>query len=390
MRYAVLGAGRQGLAIAHDLARLGGARSLTLVDAVAEALAEGVERLARLAPRLEIRPVNVRLEGVEDAVDLLRGHDAAVSALPYRFNAALSRASIRAGVHWCDLGGHTPTTHEQVSLGREARVAKVTVVPDCGLAPGLCNVLAAMGVEELPGARHVHIRCGGLPVPPKGPLGYSLLFSIEGLTNEYTGEAVRLRDGKLERVEAFTEVEPFRGPREFGPLECFLTAGGTSLAPAHYEGRLETYDYKTIRYRGHFAKLRPVIDLGLLSQDAVAVGRVRVAPRDVFHAVVGPRLADPDVKDVAILQVDVTAPEGRGVRYRMVQRYDGKTGFTAMEQTTGYPTAAIAHALVRGGLPHGTMTPDRLGLGATHLKELRRRGLRIRRAAIGRAKGARA
>jgi lysine 6-dehydrogenase len=382
MRYAVLGAGRQGLAIAYDLARCGEAHSITLVDADRERLAAGVERLRRLAKGLEVVPVEARLEGEEEPVEMLRGHDAVVSALPYRFNNLLSRASIRAGVSWCDLGGHTPTVYEQVRFEREARVRKVTVVPDCGLAPGLGNVLAAMGVAEVPGARHVKIRVGGLPVPPRGPLGYSLLFSIEGLTNEYTGEAVMLRGGKLVRVEAFTEVEPYRGPKELGPLECFLTSGGTSLAPMDYRGKLDTYEYKTIRYKGHFAKMRPVIELGFLSLEPVAVGRARVVPRDVFHAVVGPMLEDPDVRDVALLQCDVTDAKGKGVRYRMVQHFDEKTGFTAMEQTTGYPTAAVAHALARRELPHGSMTPDRLGFGAAHLKELRRRGLRIRRTSL--------
>jgi lysine 6-dehydrogenase len=381
MRYAVLGAGRQGLAIAYDLARRGEAKTLTLVDADGERLAAGVERLKSLAKKLEVRPVVARLEG-EEAVDLLRGHDATISALPYKVNNMLSRASIRARVSWCDLGGHTPTVKEQVDYGREARVQGVTVVPDCGLAPGLGNVLAAMGIAEVPGARHVKIRVGGLPVPPKGPLGYSLLFSIEGLTNEYTGEAEMIRGGKLVRVEAFTEVEPYRGPKEFGPLECFLTSGGTSLAPRDYQGKLETYEYKTIRYRGHFAKLRPVIDLGFLSLEPVALGRTRIVPRDAFHAVVGPMLDDPNVRDVALLQCDVTDAKGSGVRYRMVQRFDGKTGFTAMEQTTGYPTAAVAHALAKRELPHGSMTPDRLGFGAAHLKELRKRGLRIRRAVL--------
>jgi lysine 6-dehydrogenase len=185
------------------------------------------------------------------------------------------------------------------------------------------------------------------------------------------------------RVEAFTEVEPYRGPKELGPLECFLTSGGTSLAPMDYQGMLETCEYKTIRYKGHFARLRPVIDLGFLSLEPVTVGRARVAPRDVLHEVLRPLIDHPDVRDVALLQVDVTDDGGRGVRYRMAQRYDEKTGFTAMEQTTGYPTAAIARALAKRGLPHGTMTPDRLGLGADHLKELRRRGLRIRRSPIG-------
>lgn len=384
MRYAVLGAGKQGLAIAYDLARRGEAKSLTLVDSDSARLAAGVERLKRLAKRLVVEPVEAKLEGEEGAaVELFQGHDCVVSALPYKFNNLLSRASIRAQACWCDLGGHTQTVYDQVAYAREARMRRVTVVPDCGLAPGLGNVLAAMGVNEVPGARHVKIRVGGLPVPPKGPLGYSLLFSIEGLTNEYSGEALMLRGGKLVRVEAFTEVEPYRGPKDLGPLECFLTSGGTSLAPMDYQKKLETYEYKTIRYKGHFAKLRPVFDLGFLSLEPVSFGKARVAPREMLNAVLLPLIDHPDVRDIALLQVDVTDDAGKGVRYRMAQRFDEKTGFTAMEQTTGYPTAAIAHELAKRGLPHGTMTPDRLGLGADHLKQLRRRGLRIRRSPLG-------
>jgi len=380
MDYVVLGAGRQGVAIAYDLARFGEARRIALVDAEAAAVRRGAARLRRLVPRVTVAPRTARIEDVKGAADLLAGHDVAISAVPYFLNLVLARAAVRAGVSFLDLGGNTDVVRAELKLHGAARAAGVTLVPDCGLAPGLSNVLASIAIEEVARARHVRIRCGGLPRAPRGPLGYSLLFSIAGLTNEYTGEAVVLRGGELVRVEAFTECEPFRGPAALGALEAFHTSGGSSTAPWTYRGRLQTYEYKTVRYRGHFEKMRAMIDLGLLGLAPVD----GVVPRRLFHVVAGPRLDHGTVEDLALLRVDCTDRAGRGVRYALFHRYDRRTRFTAMEQTTGYPAAAIAHALARREHAHGAFTPERLGLGARHLGELRRRGLAIRRSRLPR------
>jgi lysine 6-dehydrogenase len=273
---------------------------------------------------------------------------------------------------------------EALKLDKDARTAGIAIVPDCGVAPGLANVLAAIAVGEVPGARHVRMWCGGLPEEPKGPLGYSLLFDIAGLTNEYTGEAVVLRGGKLRRIPAFTEPEAFAGPGRLGTLEAFVTSGGTSTAPWTFEGRLDTYEYKTIRYPGHYDRVRAMIDLGLLDLEPVEIGGRPVVPRDFFHAVAGPRLLEPEVRDLLILRVECTDARGRGVRYQMLQRFDEATGFTAMEQSTGYPAAAVAHALAKGEVAPGAVTPERAGFGKEHVAALRARGLAIRRSRISR------
>ncbi|MFQ5845431.1 MAG: saccharopine dehydrogenase family protein [Planctomycetota bacterium] len=305
-RYLVLGAGRQGVAIAYARARFGEAAEVTVVDADGAAARRAAARVRRLAPGVAVRAVARRLgSSVRAAASLLRGHGVVVGAATYRLNVVLARAAVAAGASFCDLGGNTAVVREQLRLDRDARRRGVTIVPDCGLAPGLANVLAAHAVAELPRARHVQIRCGGLPLRPRGPLGYALLFSIEGLTNEYTGDSVVLRRGRIERVEAFTEPEEFRGPRELGALEAFHTSGGSSTAPWTFRGA--------------------------------------------------------------------------GLRFQLLHRFDPRTRFTAMEQTTGYPTAAVAHALARKEIRPGAVPPERAGLGAAHLKELRRRGLAIRR-----------
>ncbi len=377
MKAVILGAGRQGLAVAYDLAKHGGARGVTLVEADPAVLREGARRLRRLVPGLPVRAVAAGVGGRGDAA-LLRGHGVAVSAVPYRFNPGLARAAVAAKVPFCDLGGNTDLVIEALELDGAARKAGVGIIPDCGLAPGLGNVLAAMCVDAMPGIRDVRIRCGGLPQKPEGPLGYAILFSIEGLTNEYTGDAVVIRKGRIRRFEAFTEPEPFEGPGRLGPLVAFFTSGGTSTAPFTFRGRLRTYEYKTLRYPGHFEKVRAMIDLGLLSLEPVRAGGVEVAPRAVFHAAAGPRLDKGTVKDLALLRVEGTDARGRGLRYDLLQKYDPRTGFTAMEQTTGYPAAVTASDLAFGRIPPGARTPERIGYGKPHLADLRRRGLRIR------------
>ncbi len=381
MNAAVLGAGKQGLAVAYDLGRHGGAAAITLVEAERAVLREGARRLRRLLPGTPVRAVPAALSGRE-AVRLLRGHAVAVSALPYRFNPAMARAAIAARVHFVDLGGNTDLVLEELDLDRAARGAGVGVVPDAGLAPGLANELAAVAMDEVPGARRVVIRCGGLPVHPRGPLGYSILFSLAGLTNEYTGMCEVLRGGRIRRVEAFTEPEPFRAPGGLGTLTAFHTSGGASTAPRTFRGRLDTYEYKTLRYPGHYEKVRAMIELGLLDLDPVDVRGTPVVPRDLFHAVAGPRLEEPGVKDLALLRVDCTDRRGRGVRYQMLEYLDPRTGFTAMERTTGYPAAAIAADLAAGRLAPGARTPERLGYGPGRVADLRRRGLDIRRSII--------
>jgi lysine 6-dehydrogenase len=380
MRALVLGAGRQGLAIGYDLLRYGGAEELTLVDASTKAVRTGAKRLKELLPGARVKQL-ARAIKTTGAVTLLKDHDVAVSALPYRFNPGLARAAVRAKTHFCDLGGNTELVAEALELDEQATKAGVCIVPDCGLAPGLGNVLASIAIEEVPGARHVRIRCGGLPLQPAGPLGYQLLFSIGGLTNEYRGEAIVLREGRLQRFEAFTEPESFQGPPGLGLLECFFTSGGTSTAPWRYEGRLETYEYKTVRYHGHYEKMRAMIDLGLLETEPVTVDRKKISPRAVWEAVAAPHL-EGDGKDLAVLRVDVTDQRGRGVRNELLQYHDDATGFTAMEQTTGYPTAVVAQAMARGELEPGAYTPDGAGFGEEHIRDLRGRGLQIRRSTL--------
>ena len=196
--YVVLGAGRQGVALAYDLARNCEAGRVTLADFDAATVQRAVARLAGLLPGLAAHLTVATCDVSQPATvaPLLTSADVVVSAVPYRFNLSLTDLAIAAGASFCDLGGNTAVVQQQLTRHNRATAAGASIAPDCGLAPGLGNLLAAHAVATLEEAEHAHIRCGGLPDRPVGPLGYKLAFNFDGLINEYSGSGVFLRDGR--------------------------------------------------------------------------------------------------------------------------------------------------------------------------------------------------
>ncbi len=383
MRFLVLGAGQQGFAAAFDLARRDGARDVTIADidlGRAEAAADRLRAFPEC--RATVRATAMDVGNEPNLIDRLRGYDVAISAVPYFLNLQLTRAAIEAGVSLCDLGGNTELVREQERLDAQAKAAGVAIVPDCGLAPGMANVLAAAGIARLDRADTVRIRVGGLPLKPKPLLEYMIVFSMHGLLNEYLGTATVLRDGRRVDVETLTEVEELEFAKPAGRCEAFVTLGGASTMPWTYEGRVKTLDYKTVRYPGHAAKWTLLRALGLLDTEPVVVEGISVAPRAVFAAAAEPRLTFPGEEDLVVMRVVVEGVrEGRRRRitFEMIGRMDVARGMTAMMRATAYPTAAAALMIARGDAPfRGVAAMERALPPEAFLREVRRHEMRIR------------
>lgn len=377
--YAVIGAGRQGTAAAYDLARFGEAAEVRILDVREDLAAQAAARVNALSGREVATGRAADARQPEAIVAALRGCTAALSAVPYYLNPGLARAAIEARSSFADLGGNTAIVKEELALDPAARAAGVTIVPDCGLAPGMANTLAADLVERrVPRPRAVAIRCGGLPQRPQGPLRYQLVFSIEGLTNEYTGKALALRGGKYVELDTLEELEEIDFPPPVGRCEAFTTSGGTSTCPETYAGRLESYDYKTVRYPGHCERVRLLRDLGLLETAPVDVGPVRVAPRAVLHATLAPRITFPGEPDLVVLRVRCRGEDDFEVTYDILDRFDPETGFTAMERTTAFPAAIVLAHLATGAAPRGGVPLEKAMPGDLFIRELARRGIPLR------------
>src|SRR3989449_7694127 len=263
--------------------------------------------MIRRPPRSTLFPYTTLFRSVQDGAALraaLYGHDAVLSALPYYFNLEVARAAVEVGLHCADLGGNTEIVFNQKKLDQEACARNVCVIPDCGLAPGMVNVLAAEGIRRVGDAATVKIYVGGLPQHPEPPLNYQIVYSLEGALDYYTTPSWVLRSGKPTRVEALSDVEPVMFPPPVGELEAFHTGGGISTLPWAYEGKVRTMEYKTLRYPGHVAVMQPIRELGLLDLAPVRVKGREIVPRDAFIATVSPKLTKPEGRDLVALRVE--------------------------------------------------------------------------------------
>ncbi len=379
--YAVLGAGRQGTAAAYDLARHGHAARVLLADREPDAARRAAQRVNALLGR-EIAFPAVLDVADEDAVRaFLAPVDAAISAVPFQYNLGLTRAAIAAGAHLCDMGGHTPTVFRQLELDLAARAADVSIVPDCGMGPGLINTLGAYIVEHMDRPAHVRIYDGGLPQNPRPPWNYALTFHINGLTNEYAGTTVLLMDGELVEVEGLTHYERLT-IEPLGELEAFVTTGGASTAPWSFRGRLQTYINKTLRYPGHYEWFRAFKQLGLFREDPVLVDGQAVVPRALYHALLEPQIrARPDEPDLAVIRVIGEGEhQGRPARWVLdvLDYYDPETGFRAMERLTGWHCAVMSIFQAHGVVPPGAHPQETAVPPEAVLDALRQRGIDIR------------
>jgi lysine 6-dehydrogenase len=378
MRMLVLGAGLQGCACAYDLLQHDDVTEVRLADIHLGHLPDFLAPYS--GPRLIPTPLDVR---DRDAVTgAMRDCDAVMSAIPYYFNYEIARSAVDAGIHCCDLGGNTEIVFKQKQLDAAAKQKNITIVPDCGLAPGMVNILAEYGIAQLDTVDSVKIFVGGLPQHPEPPLNYMLVYSLEGALDYYTTLSWVLRNGKRTQVNALSEREPVDFDKPLGTLEAFHTAGGLSTMAFRYENRIPTMEYKTLRYPGHAELMESIRSMGLLDLEPLDVKGTKVVPRDVFIAAVQPKLTKPKGRDLVALRVVVRGAKGgrpATKSFELVDRYDEVHGVSAMMRTTGYSLAITALMQVRGEVkPAGVHTPDECIPAARYIAELRKRGIDIR------------
>ena len=348
-RVAVLGAGIVGRATAWDMVRRG--HAVTVTDQDHEAVSSAISASGAEGSVLDAT------DG--DAVRaFLAGFELVVSAIPYALGVDVARAAIDTGTHYLDFGGNPTVVGRQLEFDAAARDAGVAVVPDCGLAPGLANVLAVGVVDALgPGpVAEVRLRGGALPAEPTGALGYQLAFNPAGLVNEYDEPCEILADGAYATVAPLTGVEPVEW-EGWGPLEAFHTAGGSSSLPRRWEGTVTELDYKTLRFPGHALPMRAMREVGLFSEEPQpATG---VAPRAVLLEALRRHLPS-GAPDVVLVRVWARANRDGAMMeagYQIDDRHDGV--FSALARTTAFPATALAHLLLTGEVTtRGAVTMD--------------------------------
>jgi lysine 6-dehydrogenase len=376
MKILVLGAGRMGHGAVYDLAHNSpDVEAITIADFDIKKAFDAAEKIGtnKIAPR------RIDVSDYSATVDLIRGHDAAISCVNYWYNAALSKAAIETECNFCDLGGNNYVVDEQLTLNEQAKQAGINIIPDCGLAPGMVSILAMHGAQRFDKIEEIHIRVGGLPQNPKPPLDYQLVFSVEGLINEYVETARVIRGGEIRQVESMMELEnlSFEG---FPLLEAFQTSGGTSTLPDTFLGNIRELDYKTIRYAGHCERFKMMIDLGLCSSEEIIADDVKIKPRKLFGELLQKHLPadEPDYVLVRLEFVGEKYGAAKRLRYDIVDKFDEQTNLSAMMRTTAFPASIIAQMMARGEVFERGATPQEKAIDAEKfVAELARRNIKI-------------
>jgi len=391
MKLLVIGSGMMGSAAAYDMARQGHVESVTLADNDLKRAKGAAARVNRLASNKKVRAVGLDAAKEKEAARLMKGHDGALSAAPYRLNLGLAKAAIRAGCHFADLGGNNTVVRQELALAKQAEKRGIGLAPDCGLSPGMASILGGELVRRLGGrADALKLYVGGLPEKPMPPFHYQLVFSVEGLINEFVEPARILRRGKITTIEALTEPEPFHMDG-FAPLVAFQTSGGTSTLPETFAGKVGECFEKTLRYPDHYDLLRGLKELGLFSNEKMRIGDVEVAPRALLAKVFESKFAG-ESPDVCIMRLEahesVKAPgvrgllggklKGRVATFTMVDRYDPKSDMSAMMRTTAFPASIVLQMMCTGAVSkRGAVLQERDIPADSFLEEIARRGIKI-------------
>ena len=366
-----------GLGAAFDLAHNSEAQAVTVADL-------DLERARSVVASVKsekLTPAGIDVTNDREVVELMRGHDAVVSCVVYRHNLRLARAAIEARVNFCDLGGNNAVVAEELALDEAARQAGINIIPDCGLAPGMVSILAAHGAQQFEQLEAIHLRVGGLPQNPRPPLNYQIVFSVEGLINEYVERARMIRDGQIVEVESMTEIERLDFPEPFGEMEAFQTSGGTSTLPESFRDRVRQLDYKTIRYRGHCAQFKLLIELGLAGDEGIEIDGVSVRPRRLLGELLLRHLPA-DEPDVVLIRAEfrgVSQGKKQTLRYDIIDRFDERTGLSAMMRTTSFPASIIAQMMARGEIKEKGAIPQELVVPPdVFIGELAKRNIQIK------------
>ncbi len=334
----VLGAGIVGSAATWDLRRRGHEVTVADVDR---------ETTERVAEAFGATAVTMDVSKGRDLMELIGFHDVVVSAIPYSYGYAVASAALASGTHYLDFGGNPSVVAAQTRMHQDAVDNNVMIVPDCGLAPGLANVIGEGLIESADDGviDSIQMRVGALPQTPIGTLKYQLAFNPAGLINEYAEPCEVIEDGHHATVEPLARFEDVAWAN-WGPLEAFSTAGGTSTMCLTHEERVDRLEYKTLRFPGHGSVFRALYEIGMFDESPRQIGSAEVAPRSALIGALE-RTLPRDEPDVVLVRV---WRDQAGVRTTYQIEDTAHGAFSALARTTAFPATALADLMVRGAV----------------------------------------
>lgn len=349
MKLAIIGAGKVGTALTKVLCAQESVRSVIVIDQNGTSL----QALEDEINDKKLRTFRVGIEKELSISGLIKGHDCLISALPYEFNARIAKLAVKNGINFIDFGANDATLEKQMELNQLAFEKELHIIPNCGVAPGLVNIMALHAFEDFDSVDDIKIRAAGLPVDPHPPLNYQLSFSPSGLISEYLGEALIIKDGKIESVNALDGLEPIelKNNVDLGELEAFYTSGQITTLAHQLEGKVKNLEFKTIRYAGHRNIIKSLFDLGFDSDGLIDI-RSSLSYRNLLIRQLLRKLPQ-GAPDISLIKVKVTGvKDGKNTKrvYEIVERFNDELQISAMMLTTVVPVVVMTQLMAENKL----------------------------------------
>lgn len=341
----VLGAGLIGKAIAIDLCK---EYDVTCADIQ-------LCRLEKLSPRYLINVIPANFKDKKELALLIKPYDLVISAVPGFIGFETLQTIIEAKKNVVDISF---SPENAFLLDELAKKNNVIAVVDCGVAPGLCNIIAGYHYKRM---KMTGYKCfvGGLPKEHSWPFDYKAVFSPADVIEEYTRTVKFIENGKHITKEALSDIEKIFFD-ETGELEAFNTDGLRSLI--HTMTDVPDMKEKTLRYPGHASLMKIFRETGFFSNTPIEVNKTKIAPLEITSKLLFPKWElKPGEEDFTIMQV-IIERENEEYSYTLFDRYNSDTATTSMARTTGYTCTAVANLVLSGEFSRkGISPPEYIG-----------------------------
>lgn len=380
MRILVLGAGMQGSAAIRDMVGSNQVKEIVAADLDTRRIHEAIANLKTSKVRAE----RVDATSHEEMVRLMkRGFDVVACLLPAKMNFAVAKVAVEAQVNMVDVSYPGAIT----KLDKAAKEAEITILPGCGLDPGIDLVLYGYGCSKLDKVYEIHSYCGGIPQKEyaEAPLKYKISWTWEGVLDSYARKARILKDGRAVDVENIFEehVKTMRFPEPVGEAECFLNGDAVEYKETLGLEHVRDMTRWTVRWPGHCELWSKLLRMKLLSDEPVEIDKgVYVTPRQFVIKHMAPQLQYGEGEgDLVVLKVEFVGErnsEKVKIVFDLVDLHDSKTGVSAMARTTGYTCSIVTQMIGSGQIKEkGVLAPERHIPYEPFFRELARRGIKI-------------
>ncbi|MBT7069428.1 MAG: hypothetical protein HN975_00890 [Anaerolineae bacterium] len=339
----------------------------------------------------KITPVQLDVQDHRAVSEQMEKVDAVIVLLPQGFRVEMLKLAIENGIHFVETSYALP---EYADLGQLAEAKGITILPECGLDPGIDLVLAGQAIRELDEVYELHAYGTGVPEPAAAdnPINYKVSWTFAGVLSAYQRPAKMLKDGAVINLSPSQMFSPENMHRvtldTLGEMEAYYNGDAVKYLDVFgiRETIVSTGRY-SLRWLGHAAFWKKMVDLGFLKEEPVLVNGQEVSPRQFVHDLVEPQIHySPQERDVAAIRIDVSGlKDGKRKRiiYQMIDRRDLKTRLLAMQRTVGYTASIGAQMILNGDVSKpGLLSPTRDIPVEKFIAELEKRNIIITREEI--------